>query len=113
MAMFVISAVAGTVMGGVSAAQQLCKTEAQTAQVIQQTKSYIANANTIFDNLETIDNSVMQATQALQNEASLATNQLLLMKQQYVAHMKQMQIGVCIIIIVVFMLLLGKKLKIY
>ena len=101
------------VTGGVSAAQQTCKAKAQTEQVVQQTESYVANANQIFDNLENIGNNVLEQTINLQQQANIATNQLLTMKQQFNANIKKMQIGVSMVIIIVFMLLLGKKLKIY
>ena len=103
----------GAITGGISAAQQTCKAKAQTDQVIQQTNSYIASANSIFDNLKTIDGNVLNDTMNLQTQASQSTNELLTMKQEFSSKMKKMQIGVAMVIIIVFMLLLGKKLKIY
>lgn len=113
MALMIIGAVVGAVTGGISAAQQTCKAKEQTQQVIEQTKNYVSSANKTFQSLTNIDQDVLNNTISLQISANIATNELLTMKQQYTSNIKKMQIGVAVVIIIVFMLLLGKKLKIY
>ena len=113
MALMAIMACVGAVTGGITAAQQTCKAKDQTQKVIEQTKNYIANANQTFTNLTKIDQNILNNTMNLQVAANAATNELLTLKQGYVSTIKKMQIGVAMVIIIVFMLLLGKKLKIY
>ena len=53
--MFLSSAVAGTIFGGVGAAEKYCKMKTQTEQVKQQTQDYIKSSQELFDNYQFLD----------------------------------------------------------
>lgn len=101
------------IVGGFTSAQTVCAQQEETKKIVEQTKDYIENANTIFNNLQTIDNNVLSSTETLGNQNLASINTLNNMREKYLASMKKKQIGVALIIVVVFMLLLGKKLKLY
>lgn len=108
-----VLAAVGAVTGGVSAAQEYCKQEAQASQVLAQTQQFVQQSNALFKNLQALDNEVKGQINTVKEQEFIAVNTLQSMKQDYKATMKKMQIGVAIFIIIIFMLLLGKKLKIY
>ena len=101
------------VVGGFTSAQTVCAQQEETKKIVEQTKDYIENANTIFNNLQTVDNNVLSSTLKLGDQSTASINTLKKMHSDYLTSMKKKQIGVALIIVVVFMLLLGKKLKLY
>lgn len=101
------------VTGGIAAAQEMCAKEKQTSELLEQTKNYIESSNLIFNNLQNIDNNVMENTKALSEQSAASAITLKKMQEAYIKSMKKMQLGVALIIVVVFMLLLAKKLKLY
>lgn len=105
--------VIGSVTGGISAAQQYCRQEAQARQVLIQTQQFVQQSSAIFKGLVKLDDDIKNQIGDLMTQQMEAVNTLNQMKQDYKAEMKKMQIGVALFILIVFMLLLGKKLKIY
>ena len=103
----------GAVTGGISAAQMYCQQEKQAQRVRQQTQQFIQQSSTLFQNLQALDNETQQQTNDVMMQESEAVNTLASMTAEYKSKMEKMQIGVSVFIIIVFMLLLGKKLKIY
>ena len=103
----------GAVTGGISAAQMYCQQEKQAQRIRQETQEFIQQSSTLFQNLQALDAEIQQQTGAVMMQESEAVNTLSSMKAEYKSKMAKMQIGVSVFIIIVFMLLLGKKLKIY
>ena len=101
------------ITGGFSAAQHTCKYLAQTATVKQQTIAFISSAKLQLKNLQTTDGKLNDETNDLNIQSQTAVNLLLGMRKDYIAYMKKFQLGSIFVIIIIFMLLLGKKLKIY
>ena len=112
MVFLALGVVAG-VMGGVSSAQNYCKYEAQTKKVLAQTQQVIANSQAIYDNIQNVDEQVLQENNNIQQQSLAASNSLLELRQAYVTELKRDQIIALFIVVIVFMMLLGKKLKLY
>lgn len=106
-------AITGSITAGISAAQMYCQEEAQAARIRKQTQQFVEQSSKLFQNLEALDSETMQQIDAVKIQESEAVNTLADMKAAYKTRMGKMQIGVSVFIIIVFMLLLGKKLKIY
>jgi len=111
--MMVTAFVGGTVIGGVSAAQQYCKQQAEAQQILQNTQKYIKTASATFDALEVDLQSAQNATNEIEDEITQSSATLSKMRSDYKSTLEKIQIGMALFIIIIFMLLLGKKLKIY
>jgi predicted PurR-regulated permease PerM len=113
MALMIFMAVAGGVIGGVTSAQNYCKYKAQLASTIAQTNSFITSAKASFAALGAQDQQIKDDTNNLTEAAAASSNNLLQLRQNYVGQMKKLQIAALFVIVIVFALLLGKKLKLY
>ena len=113
MALMIFMAVSGGIMGGVKAAQSTCKDEQQTQQVIAATEKFVATSKRQLEQLQTIGSSEVATINELAGEAYDACNQLQSIHQEYISTMQKMQLVALFIVVIVFMLLLGKKLKLY
>ena len=111
--LFITSVISGTVVGGVTSAQNYCKYQAQISDTITQTNTFIANATKTYDNLVEEDQTVLSDTASLQMAAMASTNNLLTLRQNYVNQLKKYQLIALFFVVIVFAMLLGKKLKIY
>jgi len=100
-------------VGGVTSAQNYCNYESQLASTVTQTNTFITNAQASFAALGAQDAKVVQDTNDLATAAAAASNNLLQLRQNYVGQMKKYQIISLFVIVIVFALLLGKKLKLY
>jgi predicted PurR-regulated permease PerM len=103
----------GAATGGVAAAQEFCSQEAQAQKVLAQTQQFVQSSDALFKNLQALDTQLQSQIANVQMQESTAVNTLSDMKQQFASTMQKAHIGVAIVILIVFMLLLGKKLKIY
>lgn len=101
------------ITSGISSAQSYCKYEAQIKQVESQTTQFITHAEKVYDALQQQDEEVQQQTANLQLAAAASSNNLLQLRKSYVAELKKDQLIALFIIVIVFVLLLAKKLKIY
>jgi hypothetical protein len=101
------------VTSGISAAQSYCKYESQIKQVKEQTEQFITHAEKVYDELQQQDQEVQQQTAGLQEAAAAASNNLLQLRKSYVAELQKDQLVALFIVVIVFILLLAKKLKIY
>ena len=106
-------AVIMAITSGVSAAQSYCKYESEIKQVQQQTEKFVEHAQKVYDALQEQDEAVQQQTADLQQSAAAASNNLLQLRKSYVAELKKDQLVAMFIIVIVFVLLLAKKLKMY
>lgn len=101
------------ITGGISAAQNTCKYQQQTAQTLQSLNTFIQTAQGTEDTLQAQLDAQNQTIEDLTEQAMATANNLYIIKKEYVSSMKQKQLICVFIVITVFMLLLGKKLKVY
>lgn len=101
------------ITGGISAAQNTCKYQQQTAQTLQSLSTFITAAQGTETTLQNQLDSQNQTIEDLTEQAMATANNLYIIKKEYVADMKQKQLMAIFIVITVFLLLLGKKLKVY
>ena len=101
------------VMAGLNAAKTQCSLLSQVKDVQNQTADFIKTEEKLLASLQNLDNSILTASKDAKSEMNAAINQLQLLRVAYAVSMKQMELTIACVLIVVFMLLLGKKLKIY
>lgn len=109
----IIMACAGAVTGGISAAHTTCSNEEQTQKAIQSTQKFVAVSQEVWAKQAAIGSSEMSTIEELSQEAASACTTLQSVHAQYIQKMQKLQIIALFIIVIVFMLLLGKKLKLY
>lgn len=112
-AMTIVPMIAGGVMGGLQAAKQQCKFLNQTKEVKEQTAKFVKSQEDIYKSLERLDQNILNTTVDLQEKMTTIVKKLQISKNEFAISMKKLQLIIACIIIIVFMLLLGKKLKIY
>lgn len=100
------------VIGGISSAQSECKYKQQLNDVLLQTEQIKEKSQAVLDALENQDNIVVENIQQMQLDALTASNNLVELRKEYVTKLKRYQLFAMLFIVVVFMLLLAKKLKI-
>jgi hypothetical protein len=100
------------ITAGVTSAQNYCKYEQQLKDVLQQTDQISDKSKQVLDALEQQDQSIARETQALQIAALTASNSLVELRKAYVAQLQRYQLFAMMFVVLVFMLLLAKKLKI-
>jgi hypothetical protein len=108
-----IAVLASGVIGGVTSAQNYCKYESQIGDTITQTNKFITSATAAYNAIVAQETVVTDDTKQLQIAAVTATNNLLSLRQNYVNTLKRYHIIALFIIVIVFILLLAKKLKVY
>lgn len=106
-----VGIVSGTI-SGISSAQNYCKYEQQLKDVLDQTNQITQKSQQVLDGLEAQDDTVIQETQALQIAALAASNNLVELRKTYIEQLRRYQLYAMMFVVVVFMLLLAKKLKI-
>lgn len=99
------------IMGGVTAAQNYCKYQQETANVITQTNQVVLQSGKVYDALLQQDQTVLDEIGALQTTSLAASNNLVQLRKNFVANLAKYQLIALVFIIIVFMLLLGKKMK--
>ncbi len=113
MTMMVVGIIAGGVTSGISAAHTTCDDEQKTQQAIQATQAFVSASQKKLANLQAIDDNIVNEITNLSVASMSACNDLQSMRKAYIAKMEKMQMIAMFIVILVFMLLLGKKLKLY
>ena len=111
--MMLALAVIMCITGGISSAQSYCKYESEIKQVKQQTETFVEHAEKVYEALQNQDEEVQQQTADLQQAAAAASNNLLQIRKSYITELKKYQLIAMFIIVIVFVSLLAKKLKIY
>lgn len=106
-----IAIIGSTVTGGIAAAQNYCKYQQETADVIAQTNNVVTQSGKIYDALLQQDNTVLDEMHSLQTASLAASNNLIQLRKNYVTNLEKYRLIALIVIIIVFMLLLGKKMK--
>jgi hypothetical protein len=113
MALFLLAVgVIGGITGGISSAQNECKYEQQLKDVLAQTEQIKEKSQHVLSDLENQDKIVGQEIQGMQISALAASNNLVELRKAYVTQLQQYQLYSMMFVVVVFMLLLAKKLKI-
>ena len=107
--MFVIA----PIMGGLNAAKNQCALLQKTQDVQDATAKFVKQETELLNELKALDASVVSASEKVKDDMSDSINTLQLLKINFALSMKRLELIVACIIIIVFMLLLGKKLKIY
>ena len=105
--------IAAPIISGLHAAERQCKLLEQVKDVKKKTAEFVLSQEKLYKQLQILDNAILSATEKLQNDMQDTTELLLQMKIEFAVSMKQLQLVIACVIIIVFMLLLGKKLKIY
>jgi hypothetical protein len=113
MALMIFMAVTGAVTGGISAAHTTCSNEQKTQQAIQATQQFVAQSQKMFTYLQNIGSSELDTLNNLSQESLAACDELQSVHSAYIKQMQKLQIIALFVIVIVFMLLLGKKLKFY
>ena len=104
---------ASAITGGISAAHTTCSNEEKTQQAIQATQQFVAESQKLYANLEQTGKNEIDTLNNLSAEALAACDTLQGVHKAYLAQMQKLQLIALFIIVIVFMLLLGKKLKLY
>lgn len=103
----------GSILGGVKAGQDYCSTLQQAEDIKKQTAEYIKQQENLFDERRALDEAIQEECNTVKNNLFASINTLQNMKQEYAVTMMRLQLGIACVIIIVFMLLLAKKLKIF
>ena len=111
--MMVVGVVAGGVTSGISAAHTTCDDEQKTQEAIQATQAFVSESQKRLAYLQGIDDGILNQITNLSIASMTACNELQSIRKAYISKMQKMQMIALFIVIIVFMLLLGKKLKLY
>lgn len=103
----------GSVLGGIKAGQDYCSTLKQADDIKKQTADYVKAQDQLFDEQRALDQIIQDECNTVKNNLFASINTLQNMKKEYAITMMRLQLGIACVIIIVFMLLLGKKLKIF
>lgn len=104
----IFGALAGTLSGGVRAANKQCEIVKQTRELREKTLQYISSSQKLFDNYEKIDASIIQEVDQLYIEISQMSATLKSLHDDFRTEYKKLE-GIIIVIIMVTLLLLTAK----
>jgi predicted PurR-regulated permease PerM len=111
--LFGVAAVSGAVMGGVNSAQSYCAYQSQQKAVINQIANINDKSSTLLNELDQEDQQLQNEIQSLQTSALASSNTLVQLRKQYVTQLEKYQLIAVMYIVIVFMLLTAKKMKLF
>lgn len=113
MAMLIGPIIFGAPIAGIQSAQAVCELEKKTAEIIENMGKYITQSRKVFISQarfqEKLNKEVLKVKTSISDNLTLSLG----MKKDHAIALAKLQIVAACVILLVFMLLLGKKLKIY
>ena len=107
--MFVVS----PIMAGLNAAKNECDLLNQVQDVQNTAAKFVDQETALLNNLKQWDDQILSASGKVKSDMQGSINELQTLKVNFAISMKRLELVIACIIILVFMLLVGKKLKIY
>ena len=109
----ILMTLASGIIGGIEAAGRDCELRAEAEKLEKALQEYVQTMSNVFDTYKSwsveIQNQILEVNMKI-NQAIVALKDR---RIKYAIFMKKLQLFVSMIIIIVFMLLVGKKLKVY
>jgi t-SNARE complex subunit (syntaxin) len=113
MALMACQVILGGIMSGMEAAQKECQNEQDISDTRQQIADLAQTMTTAIDELNQLDNVLQDQINDVQLSTRQVVQKMILSKRDFAIFVKKMQLCVACIIIIVFILLLGKKMKMF
>ncbi len=103
----------GAPLAGIQSAQAVCEMEKKTGEVMENIGNYITQSRKVFMSQarfqEKLNKEVLKVKTSISDNLTLSLD----MKKDHAIALAKLQMVAACVILLVFMLLLGKKLKIY
>ena len=112
-AMLILPIVIGAPAAAFEAAQQVCEYKKKAQEVREQTQDYIVKSKKAFESYAVFNEDLNRQILDVKASVSDNLNASLDLKKNHAIALAKLQIFAGCVIIIVFMLLLGKKLNIY
>ena len=111
--MMISTIIGGTTIAAIQGAQKICRLKQQAAKCREETVDFVTQSRKVFEQQRMFQEEVNKELLKVKKGVSDSLNQIVELKQSHAIGLAKLQIISGCVVIIVFMLLLGKKLKIY